>query len=279
MITRPDPRELTQGTIFTCAVAENYDDCDVYGLIITARCDVTNSKAPIFSYIPVVPYMDWSKKDAASIIASRVSANCSGELRNIIRSTGLSESILETLSAEAILSVLQGNTSKEGKLKSKKFSENIEKIENFEKYLLTGDHNSAVDIIKNNIKAYQGLVKELVGNTVSDFHYLDQIEFGKKSCGYVALLREIRFMPSRMASRILDGFDFEEYKFLEQSGAGGMRFKSADDYAMPVGLLKSPFIEFLMQRLTNLFARIGVTDLSSERIDALKNAFAESEAV
>jgi len=46
---------------------------------------------------------------------------------------------------------------------------------------------------------------------------------------------------------------------------------------MPIGLLRSPFIEFLMQRLMNLFGRIGVADLSQRRIDALKNAFSEPE--
>lgn len=54
------PRENeTQGTVFSCAYAEDYTDTSVYGLVITARCDAAQDKAPIFSYIPVVSLPDW----------------------------------------------------------------------------------------------------------------------------------------------------------------------------------------------------------------------------
>lgn len=277
MIIRPDPRELTQGTIFTCAISENYETCDVYGLIITARCDVANGKAPIFSYIPVLPYREWVTKDGAEIIASRISANSAGEMRKIIKSAGLSETILETISISSISEDLEKDASKDGRLRAKRFHEHVSKKAAADEYLSTGNRESAQKLIKENTGLYHGLVKELVGNGVADFHYLDQIEFGKESDGYVALLREIRFMPSRVAARILDGLDRNDYSLLENAGTGGMRFRSDDDYAMPVGLLKSPFIEFLMQRLTNLFGRIGVTDIAAQRVESLKNAFAEIE--
>lgn len=143
----------------------------------------------------------------------------------------------------------------------------------------TGSIQSAKAIISQSNGIYHGLVKELVGNGVADFHYLDQIEFGKEPTGYVASLREIRFMPARVASRIIDGIDRQTYIALDGAANGGMHFRSDDDYAMPVGLLKSPFIEFLMQRLTTLFSRIGVTDITSNRIESLKNAFSEIERV
>ncbi|NTC83378.1 hypothetical protein [Agrobacterium tumefaciens] len=277
MIVRPEPRELTQGTIFTCAMAENYNDCDVHGLIITARCDVANGKAAIFSYIPVLPYTSWALKDGAEIVAQRISANCAGELRKIVKAGGLSETILETISVDAIKDNLDKDQTKDGKARSKKFSEFVSKKLIADEFLSSNTHEKAQKLIADNIGVYHGLVKELVGNSVADFHYLDQIEYGKEPTGHVALLREIRFMPSRIATKIVEGIDRNDYSNLESVGAGGMRFRTDDDYAMPVGLLKSPFVEFLMQRLMNLFGRIGVTDVSQQRIDALKNAFSELE--
>lgn len=275
MIMRPDPRELTQGTIFTCAISENYRDCDAFGLIITARCDVSNGKAPIFSYIPVVSYLDWVQKDGAEIVASRISANCSGELRKIVKGAGLSETIMETISHISVQEFLDKDLSKDGKGRSKRFHENMKKKETADTHLSSPTPQSSRSIILENSGVYHGLVKELTGNGVADYHYLDQIEFGKKPSGYVALLREIRFMPARVAARIIEGLDSENYAALESGGNGGMNFRSQDDYAMPIGLLQSPFIEFLMQRLTNLFSRIGVTDLDSRRIESLKQVFTE----
>jgi hypothetical protein len=258
-------------------MSENYESCDVYGLIITARCDVANGKAPIFSYIPVLPYKEWVMKDGAEIIASRISANSAGEMKKIIKSAGLAEEILETISISSISQHLEKDSSKDGKSRAKRFHENVVKKTAADEHLSTGNLESAHKLVKENTGLYHGLVKELVGNIVADFHYLDQIEFGKESAGYVALLREIRFMPSRIAARILDGLDRNDYALLEKTGTGGMRFRSDDDYAMPVGLLKSPFIEFLMQRLTNLFGRIGVTDIAAQRVESLKNVFSEIE--
>ncbi|ARK80125.1 hypothetical protein BOC40_06590 [Burkholderia pseudomallei] len=38
------------------------------------------------------------------------------------------------------------------------------------------------------------------------------------------------------------------------------RFRDADDYALPVAKLASPWIEHLMQNFALLFSRIGVRD-------------------
>jgi hypothetical protein len=53
-ILKPTLGLLSQGTIFSCASAEDYPDCLVHGLVITARCDIAQSKVPIFNYLPVV---------------------------------------------------------------------------------------------------------------------------------------------------------------------------------------------------------------------------------
>jgi hypothetical protein len=276
MISRPDSRELTQGTIFTCALTENYLDCNSYGIIITARCDVANGKAPIFSYVPVVPYRDWSVRDGARIVAARAISNCTGELKRMLKSAELSETILETISIETVLGKVQEDQSKQGKARAAKFEENCTQIKEAQAFLTATNRNDPQGILNRHSGIYQGLVKELLGNAVSDYHYLEEIEFEGKTDGYVALLREIRFMPSSVAARILNGLTRNEFHSLN---ASGVHFGSDDDYAMPIGLLKSPYIEFLMQRLTNLFARIGVTDVSKGRLDALKTMFEENVEV
>jgi len=45
--------KLEQGLIFNCGKAVNYVGCEVYGMLITARCDLTHDKIPIFHYLDI----------------------------------------------------------------------------------------------------------------------------------------------------------------------------------------------------------------------------------
>lgn len=266
MISRPDPRELTQGTIFTCALTENYLDCGAYGLIITARCDVANEKTPIFSYVPVIPYKDWMARDGVGIVASRALANSIGEIKRAIRSADLAESVFDTLSEDSIVKLFEEDSTRDGRARLKRVRDHFLTIRKSKEVMAGGNNKLSAAFLHEYNGVYKGLVKDLLGNAVADFHYLEEIEFEGRTDGYVASLREIRLMPSIAAVRILEGMEKEDF---DRLGATGLHFRSGDDYAMPVGLLRSPYIEFLMQRVTNLFARIGVTDASQARMKAL----------
>lgn len=277
MISRPDPRKLTQGTIFTCALTENYLDCDAYGLIITARCDVANEKTPLFNYVPVISYRDWMSRDGVSIVASRALANATGEIKRSIKSAGLAESIFDTLSQDSILRLIEEeDTTKDRKSRVKKVRDNFSIIRKSKEIIFGSDKKAAAIFLKENNGIYKGLVKDLLSNAVADFHYLEEIEFEGRTDGYVISLREIRHMPSSAAVRILEGMTKMDFDRLD---ASGLHFRSDDDYAMPIGLLKSPHIEFLMQRITNLFARIGVTDANQSRINVLGDLYTLKDEV
>lgn len=45
---------ITQGSIFNHAYNEDFGDEEDLGLLISARCDLANDKAPKYSYLPVI---------------------------------------------------------------------------------------------------------------------------------------------------------------------------------------------------------------------------------
>src|SRR5690606_3300325 len=96
MFDAPRMDEFTQGTVFSCSYAEDYLETSSYGLVITARCDAAQDKAPIFSYIPVVPLDDWILCDGANIAMDRIHTDCLNTLRNHLKEAQLSESLLGT---------------------------------------------------------------------------------------------------------------------------------------------------------------------------------------
>lgn len=101
-IIRPLLGRLTQGCLFTCARAENYGHCRVYGLVITARCDVEQDKYPILNYLPVVSLDDWLLVDGFDILHARLDAEADGGLKGCMKEGGVAESILFSMSPSDI---------------------------------------------------------------------------------------------------------------------------------------------------------------------------------
>lgn len=93
MIRAPRVGEFTQGTLFSCAVAQRYEDGPVLGLIITARCDVAHDKAEILNYIPVVPLERWLLRHGRQIVARRQCASAFGAMQKAMTNAGLATTI------------------------------------------------------------------------------------------------------------------------------------------------------------------------------------------
>ena len=102
MFDNPRSNEFTQGTVFSCAYGENYKNIPVYGLVITARCDVAQEKTPVFSYVPVVSLASWILVDGAALVLDRVKADCLNTIRNFLKAEKLSDSLLNSHSPDAI---------------------------------------------------------------------------------------------------------------------------------------------------------------------------------
>lgn len=260
----PRENEFTQGTVFSCAYAENYPEISTYGLVITARCDAAQDKAPIFSYIPVVPLEDWVLCDGASIAMDRIHAECLNTLRNHLKNASLSESLLETKTVEEIYK--SHFKPKEGE---KTWAERCSRVkasmdtyvQNQQLRASNGSREERRLHLVGNATKVDSVVKELSGNRLNGFYLLrDMPLLNGEVANSVALLREIHHIPTGLASDIVNGLTKAEWTARRDSTVRCPRFVAYDDFAAPVAKLKSPWIEHVMQNFTMLFARIGVTD-------------------
>lgn len=264
MFDAPREGEFTQGTVFSCAYAEDYSDASVYGLVITARCDAAQDKTPIFSYIPVVSLHHWILCDGANIAMDRLQADCQGVLRKALRDVALSESLLETKTLEEIyeshFKVRESDKAWQvrcGKIRSvMDTSAKTQRLRSLrdmreERRLYLIEHSVVVD----------GVVKDLSGNRLAGFYLLrDMPSLNGDEANYVALLREIHHIPTQLTRKIVVGLAKEAWSERGNDAVRCPRFVAADDLSAPVAKLKSPWIEHVMQNFTMLFARIGVAD-------------------
>lgn len=274
MIRALSPLEFTQGTIFSCALAENYGDVGVLGMVITARCDAAQEKAEIFNYVPAIPIEQWMLRDGRQIVAKRAAAGALGTMRSTIGDAGMAASILEMVPAEQIAAELNKGATKQARSIAERFAKAMDTLASatvaYEADLSSRDSFAYLD---TNETACKALVKELLANGLAEFHYLDKAEPDEAGNGYVLLLREIRFVSAQLAKAISAGLDKDVYDAIladPKGTAGRLGIASNDDFAMPIGAVESPYIELIMQRLTQLFSRIGVTDFSKERVRSVQ---------
>lgn len=271
MLRPLDPGEFVQGTIFTCGLSDSYPDVAALGMLITARCDTAQDKAKVYNYIPVIPVEAWLEKDGLELVAERVVANELGSIKKALTEAGMAHSIIKFIDYDTILTELEVRSSKQEKGIAKRFSQAVAAIRKANAILDKSDRTlqEALTFLNANDGLYKSLIRELMTNTLAEFHYLERSDIGEETRGYVALMREIRFISAALGKRIAVGLDAEEYKSLRETlspSLNHIRFSETHNFAMPLSCVSSPVIELIMQRFANLFSRIGVADISKDRI-------------
>lgn len=266
-IDKPILGQVTQGSIFTAAVAEGYSVDPVWGFCITARCDVAHEgKAQVFNYVPVVRFEDWLLVDGGRLLIDRVYAELFNDAKNCIKSINKSVSVLDSHHVDHVFHVLFPSDEEKKSKNGVRFAtlatqiSRVKSIENSAR-LAIGDVTDLADLKRS---TSEKLIKEVWSNKLQGYYFLESIgdtEF-PSSLGYVVLLREIHHIPRVIAHKIASGAD-------ELSCSNGNLNFSVFDFSQVVGKLKSPWVEHLMQSFALLFSRIGLVDPAVDKYNSL----------
>lgn len=266
-IIRPLLGRLTQGCIFTCAKAENYPHCNVHGLVITARCDVEQDKYQILNYLPVVSLDDWLTVDGFDILYNRLSAESAGAMQSALREAGISPSIQFSLSPHEISAnfFTEPFDNKAISAPAKKFNANLYRQE------LLSDIFSSRKTRKHELYAISegsstALIRELVLQRATGYCFIPSIYESGDESGYVILLREVKHLSRSAAAAVANGLEINVGASL--ANTYGLSFDH-EAFAMPIGEISSPMVEHIMQMFSNLFGRIGVSDLPKTYVDEI----------
>jgi hypothetical protein len=257
--------KITQGTIFSCAQASRYTNCEVHGVTITARCDVAQQKYPVLNFLPLVQLKDWLRRDGLDILYEQELNERAGKLKGMLRKENLSEALPASISLDEISKVHfpldEGTTAK--KASSKKFWEFLVECNEFDEV----DRQDDPDLMfmwfaTNRASKVEEIIRRLSRHAVLGHYFLETLSGEASGAqGYVCLLREVATLPKRVAEKLGKGLDSESYKEIcgDSSRSLGLVFE-ADNLAMPVVQIGSPTMEHILQSFGSLFGRIGVED-------------------
>jgi hypothetical protein len=265
---------LTQGTIFSCAVAEDYAECRTYGFIITARCDVAHDKARTYNYVPIVNLNDWLHRDGRILLGERLRSETVGKLKDALKEAGFSPSILETEPPRSVLTTLfplTGASSKAAKVRIR-FDELCRRYELAVRSIESDPSMRTCIVLANSApKLRDKMIEELTSHRLVGYYFLDQIEPDGDDMGYVALLREVQLMPRLLAHAIGAGLDvrlFSQMCDADPAMRGRLRIPTGD-LAMPIAVVASPNVEHFIQSFSLLFGRVGIDNIELSYVATL----------
>lgn len=276
-LRKPTYGSITQGTIFSCAHATRYEGCEVFGLTITARCDVAQRKYPILNYLPIVKLTDWLSRDGLDILIETEKNELSGQIRKILRQAKISETLPLSVPLQEIAKVNfpLGEGNKTQKDTAKKFHEIIQENDEFSSLGGKDKDYQYGWFCKNRKPKIEDIVRRLSKHTVLGHYFFETLSHeGDHHDGFVCLLREVNTIPRQVAEKLGSGLDRASYEDL--CGEGGPSIGSLviprDDLAMPVAEIASPTMEDVLQVFSNLFGRIGVADPDEDLISGIVKA-------
>lgn len=252
--------ELEQGAVFCGGISENYKGNELYGIIITPRCDISNNKVHFFNYLPVIPYQDWIINDFWNVFQEQLLCSLIDNLKRSLSNKGVSESVVDRFSIHKIKEVFISKYSKKGEIT--KFETLLSNIKEVQSDIDSLDEK--YQILEKYEKLAKGILKDIVNNRNPNFHIIESWEDDNKY--YIILLREIK--------KITYDIGMNLYKGIESCGLQKEDFKLNDlnprtKLYYIEKTLSSPYIEHLIQRFTGNFNKIGVQDHFSKLTDFL----------
>lgn len=263
LYSKPVIGSIDQGSVFNCAYSVDYSDCEVFGIIITPRCDISNSKVSTLHYLPIVKYSDWIELDLFYIVFDIIYKNTFNETKAKFNKHSISPELLNFATIEDIRRVI--NALDINQKDSKAITDICEKLYQL-KSLEKPNKEQKVALLKENSKLVKGVINEIAEFKRKTFYFLEPWSKDLSEPVFVVLLREIRSISQKYAMDLsegcyLNGRHIERYD--------DVRLVSADEeiFASVESLVNPPFMEHLVQTFFYNFGRIGIQDYDT-RLDS-----------
>lgn len=265
---------LTQGTIITGVRSDKYSNIRCNGVVISARCDLANCKISNIYYLIAVPSDDWLLSDEGfNIVLSQRQNDLEDKLQTKLGGSGLDWSTLKSFSVEEFSTVIHDQ---EVGLKkdTDKVLEVFRTFKNYtSKYLELGDKKA---ILQNESKSVASSLLKIANGQMMHYIYVPEnayIKDGSIDRGLIIDLQELEYISIRDAERLVNCEIDIQSKDLSE--VDKQRYNNCfflmdwPGYAMAEYDIASPWTEYIMQRFSNAFIRIGVDGPQKEDVQSM----------
>lgn len=262
--------DITQGTLISGVRSTLYPGVTVYGIIISAACDLAHDKIDKVFYLTAIPLNEWLCSDEGfrTITASYASDNKKA-LLEILEKNELSWDVVQTLSP-AEFEIVATQCIKKGERDSAK--KRFEKYYQISKEKLNSKEKA--EVYRSDLKTVSNFLGGIL--TGSNTHYIFIPNQALSAAipdvqGLIVDLLALDFFPLELVERIRKGAIDREIMSDAEIADYDKRFflKENPGFAYPLPRVASPWREYLLQHFSNCFARIGVDNPGNNEAKAM----------
>lgn len=261
---------MTQGSVVSELRSVKYNDCHCYGIIISARCDIANKKIQKIYYLEAVDLESWlfSKIGFELLIKSEINS-INDSLRKICKDNELDWDTLKNFDIDEFEKVVNQEIAKKNKNKV------LEKYKLYKKY-----SNPCIsikerkEILSSKVTTVTNIISDIANGKNTHLAYIPKSGFNNPiDNGLIVDLQELDYLNPKTAIDLTNCLIDSQNTELEQKEKEYYNTKFILDdspgYSIIVGEIISPWIEYLMQRFSNMFTRIGVDSPSKDEFTTI----------
>lgn len=275
--------ELTQGSIIADIRSEKYDNLRCKGIIISARCDFAQGKIKQFHYLSAMDIKDWIFEELYRTIVEECIKSEKGQIKKCAERYRLDFNTLESFGYEKMKDILKHHVSKKELASA---LESCEICERNEKLLVVKDRKKQKEFLGEKAckKKFISKVNALLCSAYPKFAFIPQKGYMDSESlvqGLVVDLQDIHQIDMKFKKGLLNSeYDYQLIKDeeLRKELNGYFFFENEDDFIIIEGMVKSPWIEYILQMFAHSFIRIGVDNASQDEIEKFCNDFLKEEA-
>ncbi len=242
---------LQQGAIFSGAVADGITGSqDLFGLVITPRCDIANRKVSTIHYLPLIPFKLWKYEILAKLYQSVEYDKLTDILIKFCQDNSITESLFENKyrfkesEIESSICHVKGYKDAINKYKERCQLENLEYC-----------RSKVKDWSKAKTK-----IKDLIENKQAHYYLIE--DWRNPNDYLVIMLRDVKRLDFELAEKMEKGLS--ERILSDEDFHKNDVFKSSEGtmvYKLQI-VIGSPYLEHIMEAFSKNFCRIGI-----DRID------------
>jgi hypothetical protein len=263
--------KCTQGSIIfgvrTGNVLFNRLRIKSYGIVISARCDLAQEKISKIHTLSAIDIFDWIKTELLAIIIDAKIKKIHDKIRKWAINRELDYKALIEFGPDNIIKNINFE-------KDKSQRSELQNNVNVWKTLTSYDTSvmseaEKVKLINNDFKKDKSdKLKSLLRGDIASYCFLPKCSYSESDSkleGLVVDLKDIGQIPfEHIVSIINNAFD---YKYMSNNSKNSKRLnelnklymlENNEDFVTLCNEIKSPWVEFLMQRFSNAFCRVGV---------------------
>lgn len=259
--------KLTQGSIINGCIAEAFPNKEVFGVIITPRCDLSHDgKVLTVHYVPLVPFELWFDVIAKPIIKEQWKKDLANRLDSKFNNAKVGSNIMEAdFTYDDLCKIVEQKVLKQkDKVEINELLDAYFDIKEsaFNDYLL--DEKSH----KRGHKMFD-YFSRLQENSIHPYYLLEGWQEYGENKHLVVMLRDVRRIEYNIANRIGQGVE-ESILGLEDTTHNDLFLTpKTNNFYFIQALIASPFIEHIMEAFVYNFSRIGVEDRAGNTFDLL----------